>query len=111
MEAPSCLPHLMSRSTQTAERADTIADCGHEAEAPADQTGDGHLHGRVVVAHRWRADSMTDTNADEAAFFEGFDGEFDREEVAAELLPEGYKMRLRVDTKLPVLVFVMRRKH
>ncbi|EJK72870.1 hypothetical protein THAOC_05556 [Thalassiosira oceanica] len=72
---------------------------------------DGHLHGRVVVAHRWRADSMTDTTADEAAFFEGFDGEFDTEEVAGELLPEGYNMRSRVGTKLPVSVFVMRRKH
>ena len=71
---------------------------------------EGHLHGRVVVAHRWRTDSMTDT-ADEAAFFEGFDGEFVREEVPADLLPEGYKMKSLVDMKLPVSIFVMRRKH
>jgi len=66
---------------------------------------DGHLRGRVVVAHRWRTDTMTDT-ADEASFFEEFDGEFDREEVAAELLPEGYNTRAG-----DVSVFVMKRKH
>jgi len=68
---------------------------------------EGHLDGRVVVAHRWRVDPKG-----EEAFFKGFEDEFEVEEVPVELLPPDpyYRTRSLIDFKLPVSIFEMRRK-
>lgn len=69
----------------------------------------GHIHGRVVIAHRWRTDPIY-----EESFFEAFDNEFDREEVDVEFMPvdeDGYyRRRSMLDMKFPVSIFEMRRK-
>ncbi|KAL9191240.1 hypothetical protein ACHAXT_000946 [Thalassiosira profunda] len=67
----------------------------------------GHLHGRVIIAHRWRSDT-----ADEESFFKSFDKDFEREEVGMEFLPEDayYRTRSMIDMKLPVSIFEMKRK-
>ena len=69
----------------------------------------GHIHGRVVIAHRWRTDPIY-----EESFFETFDDEFDREEVDVEFMPEDedgcYRRRSMLDMKFPVSIFEMRRK-
>ena len=67
----------------------------------------GHSSGRVVIAHRWRADP-----ADEESFFESFDNDFDREEVGLEFLPDdGYhRTRNMMDMRYPISIFEMRRK-
>lgn len=69
----------------------------------------GHVHGRVLIAHRWRADAI-----DEESFFKLFDNEFDREEVGLEFLPEGddgyYRTRSMIDMRYPISIFEMRRK-
>ena len=67
----------------------------------------GHINGRVLVAHRWRANPV-----DEEAFFQSFDDEFDREEVGIEYFPndEYYRTRSFIDMKYPISIFEMRRK-
>lgn len=67
----------------------------------------GHIHGRVLIAHRWRADPVS-----EESFFKLFDDEFDREEVGLEFFPEEgyYRTRSMIDMKYPVSIFEMRRK-
>jgi len=67
----------------------------------------GHVGGRVLIAHRWRADPV-----DEESFFRSFDDEFDRGEVGLEFFPEGsyYRTRSMIDMKYPVSIFEMRRK-
>ena len=67
----------------------------------------GHIHGKVLVAHRWRADPVS-----EESFFQSFDADFDREEVGLEFLPEDryYRTRSLMDMKYPVSIFEMRRK-
>lgn len=66
----------------------------------------GH-DGRVLIAHRWRANP-----ADEESFFQSFDDEFDREEVGLEFFPEDayYRTRSMIDMKYPMSIFEMRRK-
>lgn len=67
----------------------------------------GHIHGKVLIAHRWRADPVS-----EESFFQSFDADFDREEVGLEFLPEDryYRTRSLMDMKYPVSIFEMRRK-
>mmetsp|Transcript_15299 Transcript_15299/g.17592 ORF Transcript_15299/g.17592 Transcript_15299/m.17592 type:complete len:295 (+) Transcript_15299:109-993(+) len=67
----------------------------------------GHTTGRIVMAHRWRANAF-----DEEKFFASFDDEFDREEVGLEFMPEdGYhNRRSMMDMRYPISIFEMRRK-
>ncbi|KAL7547722.1 hypothetical protein ACHAWF_010997 [Thalassiosira exigua] len=69
----------------------------------------GYVEGRVVIAHRWRADP-----ADEESFFQFFDDEFHRKEVGPEFFPETddgyYRRRSLIDMRYPVSIFEMRRK-
>jgi len=67
-----------------------------------------HKHGRVVIAHRWRANLK-----EEESFFEMFDnGGFVREEVGLEYYTRDnsvYRKRSMMDMKYPVSLFEMRR--
>jgi len=67
----------------------------------------GHTDGRVLIAHRWRANPV-----DEESFFQLFDDEFHREEVGLEFFPEDsyYRTRSMMDMKYPISIFEMRRK-
>eukprot|EP00571_Detonula_confervacea_P006173 CAMPEP_0172316122 /NCGR_PEP_ID=MMETSP1058-20130122/27348_1 /TAXON_ID=83371 /ORGANISM="Detonula confervacea, Strain CCMP 353" /LENGTH=298 /DNA_ID=CAMNT_0013030375 /DNA_START=63 /DNA_END=959 /DNA_ORIENTATION=- len=67
----------------------------------------GHIHGRVLIGHRWRANPV-----DEESFFKSFDDDFDREEVGLKFFPEDdyYRTRSMIDMKYPMSIFEMRRK-
>lgn len=67
----------------------------------------GHIHGRVVLAHRWRTDP-----SDEESFFHSFHDEFDINQLGLEYFPEDeyYRTRSMIDMRYPMSIFEMRRK-
>ena len=67
----------------------------------------GHMNGRVVIAHRWRADPT-----DEERFFQSFNGDFDRQEIGIEFFPEDeyYRTKSMIDFRYPMSIFEMKRK-